>query len=207
MKKIIAILICLVLSFHLAGCGRTSREFSMDGHNVSSLNTKLIIEKIIEFEKLDEQPSIDVNATNSVMLTSDFDWADDGAISFFYKKEQNTYSAQLRIFNEENKYFITESTKVAEQERIFKLEHYLDALKYMPQKEIRKLSPGADKYLLIQVESGNPDDYEKSVIYCPNGLKDSNEWLIHISVQPLNEVDGSYTGSGNEVIHLFYINE
>lgn len=208
MKRIIAILICFVLALPLVGCGRASREFSMDGHNISSLDTKLIIEKIIQFEKLDEQSPIHVNADNSeLMLTSDFDWSDDGAITFFYKKKQNTYSAQLRLFNKENKYFITEPTKRVEQEKIFKLEHYLDALKYMPQEEIRKLSPDADKYLSFQAESGNPDDYERAVIYSPSGIKDSNEWLIHISVQPLHKVDDTYTCSGNEVIHLFYVNE
>lgn len=204
MKRIIAILLCLVLA--LVGCGRASREFSMEGHNVSSLDTNRIIEKIIETEKLDKQSPIYVNESNfGLTLTPDFDWADDGAVQFFYKKKQRTYSAQLRLFNEENQYFITESTKGAEQESFFNLKDYLDALKYMPQEEIRKLSPGAEKYLLSQVVGGNPDDYERSVMYCPSGIKDSNEWLIHISVQPLHKVDDAYNGSGNEVIHLFYI--
>lgn len=207
MKKIIAILLFFVFAFPLAGCGRESREFSMEGHNISSLNAKLIIEKIIEFEKLDEPSSIHVNAGNPVTLTSDFDWAEDGAINFFFKKKQNTYSAQLRLFNEENQYFITESTKMAEGEKTFKLEQFLDALKYLPQEEIRKLSPDADQYLLSQVDGGNPEDYERSVIYCPSGLKDSKVWLIHLSVQPLHKVDDAYTGSGkDEAIHLFYIN-
>lgn len=208
MKRIIAILICFVLALPLVGCGRASREFSMDGHNVSSLDTNRIIEKIIEVEKLDEQSPIYVNANNiELTFTSDFDWADDGAIKFLYEKKQNTYSAQLRFFNGENQYFITEPTKWVGQERIFKLEHYLDALKYIPQEEIRKLSPGADKYLLSQVESGNPEDYGQSIMYCPNGIRDSNEWLIHIFVQPLYKIDDAYTGSGGEVIHLFYINK
>lgn len=207
MRRIITILICLLL-FLVAGCDRSLREFSMDGHNVSSMNSKLIIEKIREFEKLDDQTPIFATAYNpDLMLTSDFDWAHDGAIDFFYQKEQSIYSAQIRFFNEENKYYITESTKIDKREWILNLEHYIDALKYMPQEEIRRLSPGADKYLLLQVETGNPKDYEKSVIYSPSGIKDSNGWLIHISIQSLYKVDDAYRGSGNDIIHLFYRDE
>ena len=41
-----------------------------------------------------------------LMFTADFDWANDGAIRYFYVKDQQFYSAQLRMFHDENKYFI-----------------------------------------------------------------------------------------------------
>lgn len=96
MKKIINIslitLLCFGLALSLVGCGKASREFSMDGHNLSSLDSDLIIKKIVDAEKL-KTAEIYVNADNfELRLTSDFDWADDGAIRFFYKEKQNTYS-------------------------------------------------------------------------------------------------------------------
>ena len=140
-----------------------------------------------------------------LMFTADFDWANDGAIRYFYVKDQQFYSAQLRMFHDENKYFITDSDKWIEQEQIFKLFHYLDALKYMPQEEIRKLSPEADGYSVMMRHEGAPSDYERVLKYSQNGVNSNDGWYIHLEVQPLHEVEGGgYNGTGDEVIHLFY---
>ena len=104
------------------------------------------------------------------MFTPDFDWANDGAIRFFYGENQKFYSAQLRMFHDDNKYFITDSDKWIEQEQIFKLFHYLDALKYMPQEEIRQLSPDADGYSVMMRHEGAPSDYERVLKYAQNGV-------------------------------------
>ena len=124
------------------------------------------------------------------MFTSYFEWANDGAIRFFYLKNQATYSAQLRMIHDDNKYFITDSSEWVEQEQFFKLIHYLDALKYMPQEEIRKLSPDADGFSVYMRNDGVPGDYNRVLKYSQNGVEDIDGWYIHLEVQPLHEVEG-----------------
>lgn len=163
----------------------------------------------MEFENLDEQIPIYVNGNNfELTLTPDFDWAHDEAIKFFYMKKEDTYGAQLRLFNEENKYFITETTKLPKQEKVYKIEFYLDELKYIPQEKIRELFPNADKYLLFQMENGTPNGYEHSIMYDSSGIRDSDGWLIHLCIQPLYKKDGAYTSSVKDgAMHLFYSNK
>lgn len=185
----------------------TKREFPINGSNVSELNTEQIIEKIAKAEKLEYPSNLFMNADNfDLMFTSNFNWANDGAIRFFYMKHQKTYSAQLRMFHDENKYFITDSSEWVEQKKIFRLFDYLNALKYMPQEEIRKLSPNADAYSVFQMHDGTPDSCERVLKYSRNGVEDTNGWYIHLVVQPLHkaDTDEGYFGNGNEVIHIFY---
>jgi len=182
------------------------REFPINGSNVSELDTERVIEMIAKAEKLEDGSQLCVNEDGfDLMFTSDFNWANDGAIRYFYVKDQQFYSAQLRMFHDDNKYFITDSSKWIEQEQIFKLFHYLDALKYMPQEEIRKLSPDADGYSVFMRHEGAPSDYERVLKYSQNGVNSNDGWYIHLEVQPLHEVEGGgYNGTGDEVIHLFY---
>ena len=182
------------------------REFPIDGNHVSELDTKRVVEMIAKAEKLDDGSQLYVNADNfDLMFTPDFTWANDGAIRFFYTKNQKTYSAQLRMFHSENKYFITDSDSWIEQEQFLKLSHYLDALKYMPQDEIRQLSPGADSYSVMMRPDCVPDDYERVLKYSQDGIGDIEEYHIHLEIQPLHKVEGSaYNGSGEELLHLFY---
>lgn len=202
----IAVIACVVVAVCFLTNPRAEREFPINGDNVSELNTMQIVSKIADAENLDDGSLLCVNADNfDLMFTPDFNWANDGAIRFFYTERDQIYSAQLRMFHDDNKYFITERSKWIEQEQSFKLIHYLDALKYMPQEEIRLLSPDADGYSVIQVHDGVPGDYGRVLKYSQNGVEDIDGWYIHLTVQPLHQTpDGSYNGSGDEVIHLFY---
>lgn len=203
---LVAVIACIVLAIGLLTNPAVKREFPINGSNVSELDTEQVIERIAKAEKLEDGSQLCVNADNfDLMFTSDFDWANDGAIRFFYVKNQKTYSAQLRMFHDENKYFITDSKEWIEQEQIFNFFYYLDALKYMPQEEIRKLSPDADGYSVMMRHDGTPSDYERVLKYSQNGVENSDGWYIHLEVHPLHEVEGgAYNGSGDEVIHLFY---
>lgn len=203
---LIAIVACAILSISLLTNPTAKREFPINGSNISELNTEQVVGMIAKAEKLEDGSQLCVNEDNfDLMFTSDFQWANDGAIRFFYIKDQETYSAQLRMFHDDNKYFITDSSEWIEQEQFFKLFHYLDALKYMPQEEIRKLSPDADGFSVYMRNDGVPSDYERVLKYSQNGVEDINGWYIHLEVQPLHEVEGgAYNGSGDEVIHLFY---
>ena len=192
--------ICILIKFS------ANDEFPINGSNVSDLDTERVVEMIAKAEKLDDGSQLCVNEDNfDLMFTSDFDFANDGAIRFFYLKDQKTYSAQLRMFHGDNKYFITDNTEWVEQEQFFKLFHYLDALKFMPQEEIRKLSPDADGYSVFMRHDGVPGDYERVLKYSQNGIVEIDGWNIHLEIQPLHEVpEGGYNGTGDEVIHIFY---
>ena len=203
---LVAVVACITLTIGLITNPPAEREFPINGENVSELDTDRVLEKIADAENLEDTSLLCVNADNfDLMFTPEFDWANDGAIRFFYTKNQKTYSAQIRMFHEDNKYFITDRSDWIDQERIFKLKYYLDALKYIPQEEVRQLSPDADGYSVMQVDYGMPDDFDRVVTYSSQGTMELYGWYIHLTVQPLHELaDGSYNGSGDEVIHLFY---
>ena len=83
------------------------REFPIDGKNVSDIDTQRVVKKIADVKHLEDGSELCVNSDNfDLTLSADFDWEDDGAIRFFYTKKQATYSAQLRMFHEDNKYYI-----------------------------------------------------------------------------------------------------
>ena len=203
---VVSVVACAVVAVCFLTNPRAEREFPINGKNVADLDTNLVLEKIIEAERLESVSQLCVNADNfDLMFTPDFNWANDGAIRFFYGKNEKTYSAQLRMFHEDNKYFITERSEWVDQDRIFNLGHYLDALKYMPQEEIRQLSPDADGYSVMHVDYGEPSDFERVLKYSKNGIEEENGWYIHLEVQPLHKVEGgAYNGRGDEVIHIFY---
>ena len=203
---VLAVATCIIVAICFLTNPAAEREFPINGSNVSTLDTERVVEMIVKAEKLDDGSQLCINEDNfDLMFTSDFEWANDGAIRFFYLKDQKTYSAQLRMFHDDNKYFVTDSVDWVEQEQFFKLFYYLDALKYMPQEEIRNLSPDADGFSVFMRNDGVPGDYNRVLKYSQNGVEDINGWYIHLEVQPLHEVEGgAYNGSGDEVIHLFY---
>ena len=194
------VVICVLID-HAA-----EREFPIDGNNVTDIDPDHVVEMIAEAKRLDDGSQLCVNEDNfDLMFTSDFKWANDGAIRFFYTKNHKIYNAQLRMFHDDNTYFITDSSKWIDQKQSFKLFFYLEALKYMPQEEIRKLSPNADGYSVYMRNDGVPGDYERVLKYSQNGIEEIDGWKIHLEIQPLYEVpEGGYSGSGDELIHIFY---
>lgn len=203
---LLAVAACVILSISLLTNPAAEREFPINGNNVSELDTEMVVEKIAKAEGLENSSQLFVDADNfDLMFTSDFNWANDGAIRFLYGQNQKYYSAQLRMFHDDNKYFITDRSEWIEPEKIFLLSHYLDALKYMPQEEIRQLSPDADGYSVFMRHEGAPSDCDRVLKYSQNGVNANDGWYIHLEVQPLHEVEGGgYNGTGDEVIHLFY---
>lgn len=199
------VVVAVVTSVVLAVCFLTnpkgSREFPMSGRNLSDLDTEQILSGICEAEDLDDGSGLNFNASNfDLMVTSGFDLDGAGAISFSYVQNQKTYSAQLRLFYEENQYFITERSEWPKQTKIYKLRDYLDALRFLPQEEIRKLSPDADHYSIYMRPEGTPEDYSRVVTYDKDGPCTIDGWQIHLEIQPLQNGHGI----GADVIHAFY---
>ncbi|MBQ5818678.1 MAG: hypothetical protein IIW32_02270, partial [Bacteroides sp.] len=119
---------------------------------------------------------------------------------YFFYRDGEIRSAQLRIFPEEQEYFLTRSRPWTEQSRVYLLRNYLDAVKYLPQDQIAALCPGADGYILHHMEEGTPGDYDRVITYGPGGVGEIDGWYIHLQVQPL--WDG--TGTGDKVVDVFY---
>lgn len=197
----VAVIVSMVLLTCFLISKKDSREFSMTGRNLSDLDTEQILSGICKAEGLDDSSSLNCNANNiDLMVTSAFDLDNAGAISFFYVEKQRTYNAQLRLFYEENKYFVTDRSEWPEQTQIYKLRDYLNALHYLPQEEIQKLSPDADHYAICMRMEGTPEDYSRVVTYGKDGAGKIGGWMIHLEVQPLQNGNGI----GSDAIHVFY---
>ena len=182
---------------------RRDRSFSMSGDNVSNLNPEAIVERILDVEDITNS-GVYMNSMNfSLQVDSDFNWADSQAVTYFFTKSKTTYKGQLRIFPHEEKYFLTEPSEGQEQQSIFLLRHYLEAIKYLPQYDIRQMAP-ADQYIIQHREEGTPKDYERVITYTPDGAKEIEGWNIHLQIQPLHQDGDAYSGTGEEVIDVFY---
>lgn len=196
-----AVIVSMVFVVYFLNNPKGSREFPMTGRNLSNLDTEQILSGICEAEGLDDPSSLNCNADNfDLMVTSAFDLDNAGAISFSYVEHQKTYSAQLRLFYEENTYFVTDRSKWPEQTQIYKLRDYLNALRYLPQEEIQALSPDADHYSICIRPDGTPEDYTRVVTYEKDGAGVISGWQIHLEIQPLHNGHGT----GTDVIHVFY---
>lgn len=179
------------------------REFSMNGTNIADLNPQEMVEQIAKLEKLEDVSQLYVNGDNfELNLTHDFQWEDSGTVRFFYLRDQQTYSAQLRIFPDEGKYFVTEATQWPEQDSYFMLQTYLEALKYLPQEVIRDRIPDAEGYCVYQVEDGTPGSEVPAWTYTADGLGAIGGWYIHLAVVP--NFGGSEATPAKEALHFFY---
>ena len=200
-----AILAGVVVAVCFLTAPKPSPEFAMSGNNIRDLDVDIIIDRISSIEGLEDTNAY-TNSNNFYhIVDSNFDWVDSQTVRYFYNEGKNTRSAQLQIHPNENEYHLTESVNWRNQEHTFLLQNYLDAIKYLPQEAIKRIAP-ADRYIIRQIEEGMPDQYSRVITYTPNGVKDTNGWLIHLQVEPLQAAEEGYVGTGDEVIQLFYTN-
>lgn len=204
---LISVVACIALAVGLLTNPGPAREFPINGSNVSELDTEQIIDMIAKAERLEKNSQLYVYEEN-LMINEDFDWLFDGSLlRFYYFKSQKTYSGQLKMSRDESRYFIADTEEWAKPELIYRLSDYLDALKYMPQDEIRQLYPNADTYVVSLLSHGSPSDYQRVITYTQNGIEDIHGWYIHLMVSPTYEAEpGGYYGSDEELLHLFYGN-
>ena len=200
-----AVTACIAVALCLVANPTASRTFPMEGTQLSDLDPQYILAHIAAVETLDDTAALNVSADDSdLRLTGDFDFVGSETIRFFYTEKQQTYSARLRLSAEKGACFVANRTGWPTQERFFKLQHYLEALQYLPQERARQLSPDADRYLVVLRDDGAPEEYDRVITYSPDGAGDLDGWFIHLELQPLHEQDGAYHGTEDEVIHLFY---
>ena len=198
-----ALVVCVVVAVCFLTDPNPSREFSMNGNNVSGLDPKAIVERIMDIESIDNS-NVYVNTSNfPIQVDSEFNWANSQTVAYFFWKNGKSQSSQLRIYPEEDQYFLTEPEEWPEQQEIFLLRHYLDALKYLPQYEIQQMAP-ADQYIIQHVAQGRPSDYDRVISYSSDGVQETDGWYIHLRIEPFHETDGAYHSIGEEVIDVFY---
>ena len=198
-----ALVVCLVVAVCFLTDPNPSREFSMNGNHVSGLDPEAIVDRILDIEDW-ESSNVYVNASNfTLMVDSGFNWVDSQTICYFFSDASTTYSAQLRIFPDEDLFLITESAEWTEQKYRYLLRHYLEAIKYLPQEEIRQMAP-ADRYQIEFIDRGRPSDYERLITYTAEGVCELSGWYIHLRILPFHESGDAYSGAGDEVLDLFY---
>ena len=203
--------VCALAATVLQSARKTEQEFPMAGKNVSQLDTEQIISHVKKTQKCRKNTDLYVNGDNfDLQLTADFDLTDGGAVRFFYPDGKTTYSAQLRIFSDSGKFFVTQRSEWTQQQTQYQLADYLDALKYLPQAEIRARFPDAEGFYVSLTEEGAPEDYEDTLSYRANGAGEISGWQIHLALTPRQEhlQMGEEAASAQEAktLHLFYEN-
>ena len=184
-----------------------SREFPMTGRNLSELDTDLILAKIREVEQLSPDVPIYTSAGNpSVLLDAELNWMRDGTIRYYYPvSNHGMRGAQLRVYSEEDKYFLTESSKAENIQNLYPLDMCLNALKHLPLEEIRALSPDADAYAVESREMLLPEEQERTIYYNEDGVCPAQQPRVSLVILPLHaSPNGGYGGSGEEGIPLLY---
>ena len=203
--------VCALAATVLQSARKTEQEFPMAGKNVSQLDTEQIISHVKKTQKCRKNTDLYVNGDNfDLQLTADFDLTDGGAVRFFYPDGKTTYSAQLRIFSDSGKFFVTQRSEWTQQQTQYQLADYLDALKYLPQAEIRARFPDAEGFYVSLTEEGAPEDYEDTLTYRASGAGEISGWQIHLALTPRQEhlQMGEKAASAQEAktLHLFYEN-
>ena len=203
--------VCALAATVLQSARKAEQEFPMAGKNVSQLDTEQIISHVKKTQKCRKNMDLYVNGDNfDLQLTADFDLTDGGAVRFFYPDGKTTYSAQLRIFSDSGKFFVTQRSEWAQQQTQYQLADYLDALKYLPQAEIRAHFPDAEGFYISLTEEGTPENYEDALTYRASGAGEISGWQIHLALTPRQEhlQMGEEAASAQEAktLHLFYEN-
>ena len=203
--------VCALAATVLQSARKAEQEFPMAGKNVSQLDTEQIISHVKKTQKCRKNMDLYVNGDNfDLQLTADFDLTNGGAVRFFYPDGKTTYSAQLRIFSDSGKFFVTQRSEWTQQQTQYQLADYLDALKYLPQAEIRARFPDAEGFYVSLTEEGAPEDYEDTLTYRASGAGEISGWQIHLALTPRQEhlQMGEEAASAQEAktLHLFYEN-
>ena len=203
--------VCALAATVLQSARKAEQEFPMAGKNVSQLDTEQIISHVKKTQKCRKNMDLYVNGDNfDLQLTADFDLTDGGAVRFFYPDGKTTYSAQLRIFSDSGKFFVTQRSEWTQQQTQYQLADYLDALKYLPQAEIRAHFPDAEGFYISLTEEGTPENYEDALTYRASGAGEISGWQIHLALTPRQEHmqtdENAERAQETQALHLFYEN-
>ena len=203
---LIAVLACAALAVCFLTSKKTGAEFEMRGDNIADIDPDYIVSEIRKAEKLNPDAEIYTRPGGfSLDMDSDFELCDNQTIVFYFKRQDGMYCEQLRFFGDSDMFFLPGESRVAAPETVYLLEDYLNALKYMPKDEIRRMCPNADLYLIDFVGFSEAEELNRVITYSKDGVTNLGEKLIHIVIGPMHGSDeDGYSGTGDEMIHLFY---
>lgn len=200
-----SVVVCAIVGVCFLTNPPITRGFPMQGHNVADLDPQYIVEQIARVEHLDESTSLYTTSGATILtLNSEFEFAQSEAAQFYYFDNQQVFASQLRWFLDSDNFYVVEPTAQPQSDQMYLFASYLEALKYLPQEEIRQLSPQADRYQIYMDVSGESTDRNRTITYTADGVGNINSWLIHLKVLPLYKNDDSGYHSSDGFIHLFY---
>ena len=202
-------LVCILVGVSFLTNPLASRVLPMSGDQIADLDPQWMVDEIAAMEGLSDGSVLQVSTTSfEFFLTPDFEIRKSAVIPFFYVQNQEIYDAQLKLSADEGTYSVTTPSPGPWKDRFYNLFIYLQALKHLPQEEIRRLSPDADLYCVTLVDSAATDNDERSISYTDQGVQPLDGWYLHLQVQPFYEKeDSGYHGTGEDVIDLFYGDE
>lgn len=204
-----SVLVCVLVGVAFLTNPLASRSLPMSGDRIADLDPQWMVDEIAAMEGLHDGSALQVSTTSfEFFLTPEFEIRKSAVIPFFYVQDQEIYDAQLKLSADEGTYSVTTPSPGPWKDRFYNLYIYLQALKHLPQEEIRHLSPDADLYCVTLVDSAAANSDERSVSYTDHGVQTLDGWYIHLQVQPFYEKeDSGYHGTGEDVIDLFYGDE
>lgn len=200
-----SVVVCAIVGVCFLTNPPMSRGFPMQGHNVADLDPQYIVEEIARVEHLNESTSFYTTSGATILtLNSEFEFAQSEGAGFYYFDNQQVLGSQLRWFLDSDNFYVVEPTAQPQSDQIYLFATYLEALKYLPQEEIRQLSPQADRYQIYMDVSGESTDQNRTITYTADGVGNINSWLIHLKVLPLYKNEDSGYHSSDGFIHLLY---
>jgi len=207
-----AALLVVVLIAGFAVDRTSSRHFPMHGSNLSDLQSDYIVDHVAQITGASSE-RIFVSDSNFMIQTNEnFDLYIGGAISIMFPQSrfgsERNYSSQLRIFPDNNDFFVTSAQRYEPSQQYFHLKVYLDALKYLPQEHIRSMvRDNPSIYQIVLRDRSQVVNNATNVFYNEYGLTSDNNWTILLHIQPMyiGEGNDGYTGVGTDIIQIFYV--
>ena len=180
-------------------------KFDLSGSNVSDIDTEETMKHIREFNGMEENQNAYVNGKNfEILLQENFDFAST-FIHYFFYQDQKTMGSMLTYTAYADTGTLLGTHECEEQETVYLLQHYLEALRCLPQERIRSMSPEAGRYHIRHVEEGTPESYARVIRYSDQGIGATDGWLVHLEVIPMYRgEDGEFVDAKEEAIHVFY---
>lgn len=197
-------------------------HFPMSEKNISELDTDSILTNISKAKKLDGTSEIWTDKYGiSASLDPNLNFSGfSNTIWFCYTKNQKTYSSQMNINIRNNEYNIAnyeelyfeypiyEGYKWSENDEVYKLRDLLNAVKYLPKEEIKKLAPNADAYSIDFKSDLSPNNEDYVITYNKDGVTKSDESKIHLTIWSMKrdkQHNNGYISNGQNLIHAYYV--
>jgi len=183
------------------------RKFDLPGPNAADMDVQDIMTNIRKFTGLEKNENPYVNDyINDAILRGNFDLG-LVHIPYFYDRDGKTYLSVAMFSDLAESCILSGQYEWEEQTSRFLFEHYLNALKYLPQERIQAMLPNTEYYRVRFVEEGTPGSYDRVIRYSDRGIGATDGWLIHLEVVPAYHENGGFHDTGEPSIHLFYGDE